>query len=54
MLHPLTQHFIELRTIRWNALVGKMQFVREEKNHMVFLHPTKGYRKIAKKRLGVQ
>lgn len=52
-LSALTQHFIDLRTFRWNTLVGKMQFVREEDTHMVFLHPTKGYRRIAKKRLGL-
>lgn len=52
-MDPLFQHLIELKINRWNALVGRMRFIREEGNHMVFLHPTKGYRKISKKRLGV-
>lgn len=52
-MQSVTQYLIDLHVRRWNALVGRMQFVREEGKHMVFLHPTKGYRRISKKRLGV-
>jgi len=52
-MQTFNQYLIDLRIKRWNALVGKMKFVREEGNSMVFLHPTKGYRRISKKRLAV-
>jgi hypothetical protein len=39
---------------RWNRIVGKSwAFVREEGRHFVFLHPTKGFRRVAMKRLGI-
>lgn len=36
----------------WNRVVGpRSKFIRETSTHMIFLHPTKGYREISKKRL---
>ncbi|WP_448955705.1 hypothetical protein [Labrys neptuniae] len=38
----------------WNSIVGpRCQYIREEGTHVVFLHPTKGYRRITKRRLGL-
>jgi len=50
----LVQQSIDFRTFRWNALVTKkMRFVREEGDSIIFLHATKGFRAISKKRLGL-
>lgn len=50
-LHSL---LIDLHVRNWNRVVpAKYRFVREEGDHMVFLHPTKGFRFISKKRLAV-
>lgn len=39
---------------KWNSIVSsKMRFLKIEENHVLFLHATKGFRRVAKKRLGV-
>jgi hypothetical protein len=44
-----------LRVAKWNAIVSKkMKFIREEGDSYVFLHVTKGWRYVSKKRLGVE
>jgi len=50
----VSQFLIEQHIALWNHVVGKRLVVREEGNHVILLHPTKGYRKVAKKRLGLR
>lgn len=50
----LTQYITEAKQRVWNAKVGKRcRFVREEGDVFVFIHPTKGFRRIRKERLGL-
>ncbi len=50
----LTDYIVGAKQRVWNGIVGKrLKFVREEEEHMLFLHPTKGFRRIRKKRLGL-
>lgn len=43
-----------LQIAKWNAIVPKSYiFQWEGSTHFVFLHPTKGFRPISKKRLGL-
>lgn len=52
----LAELVIGLQTARWNRLVApryRLMPSLETDTHMTFLHPTKGYRKISKKRLGL-
>jgi len=38
--------------LRLNAVGPKARRLYDEKDHVVFLHPTKGFRRVAKSRLG--
>ena len=50
----VAQYLIEQHIALWNHVVGKRLVVREEGKHMILLHPTKGYRKVSKRRLGLR
>ncbi|CUA90979.1 hypothetical protein Ga0061061_11729 [Chelatococcus sambhunathii] len=53
-MQSLHQFLIDFRTRQWNALVApRYRLINETATHMIFLHPTKGHRKIAKRRLGL-
>lgn len=44
----------QLLTTHWNKIVGKrLVLMGETATHFLFVHPTKGKRKISKRRLGV-
>lgn len=50
----LVNWIVQAKQNVWNAKVGKRcRFVLEEGDHMVFIHPTKGFRRIRKARLGL-
>jgi hypothetical protein len=45
---------VDLQTRKWNSLVPeRYRFVRETETHFTFLHPTKGFRSISKRRLAL-
>ena len=49
---PASIDFSETQTRKWNALVSKrLTFDRFTDTHAVFIHPTKGRRRISLKRL---
>lgn len=53
-MKSMFEFVVELQTQRWNSLVHKRyRFVRETETALVFCHPTKGFRHISKKRLGL-
>lgn len=53
-MQSVSQFLINLHARRWNAIVGKkVRLVDEDATHFRFLHPTKGFMRISKKRLGV-
>lgn len=50
----LSDILIAVRTQKWNSLVpASYRYVRETASGFVFIHPTKGFRHISKKRLGL-
>jgi len=50
---PLTT-YEAMKAARWNALVSpKMRLIGSDSTHLLFLHATKGHRRIAKRRLWV-
>lgn len=53
-MQSVSQFLINLHARRWNALVSpKLRYVDEDATHIRFLHPTKGFKRISKRRLGV-
>ena len=49
-----TEAFIAAQTARWNGIVAaSWRWAYETATHAVFLHPRKGYRRVAKTRLGI-
>lgn len=50
----ITQEIINLQVAAWNRTVGpRSRFLRFEARAAVFLHPTKGFRRVSKGRLGL-
>jgi hypothetical protein len=42
-----------VKTERMKRIIGKGIYADEDATHIRFLHPTKGYRRISKRRLGL-